>query len=222
MTKSYQNFIAQKKHLVVNVQPIKNSTNAIIQSRAIVATNDAIYDDPIYVKNSNNVETHRLYLSDDSYIEFFRCSVIDSYLMTHNTIPILYGVLMYVDKITSGKAVTFFLNFEIKSKINSPSELIGTEILGEYSLHILFENITDPTIMIIDKFVSEGEIIDTILLECNKDNIKSHVNTTIKFAQKKRQDTNTFKTYIPKPTYKFDQLLSEYRQNGKINTKPCV
>lgn len=210
-------------HAVFKVKPIKGTNQAIIKCVSHTENINNMADDPLICNKKNtklyeksNVDDYVYNISDTVYARFYQCNILDSYLLTTTTIPVLYASIMYKTQIISGFLFNIYVDFKIESKIKSEKQLIGTNLDGKYQLRIKMNDKDPPKIIELDSFDSYDFIIQLIkdIIETNE--MKSIIFQLMEERRKERSERfGCFDNIeIPKPKYNFSKLVEQYKENN--------
>lgn len=210
-------------HAVFNVKPVKNTSSAIIKCAGHVNNEEekkSLGDEPIVCNNEATDEGKYVFpISDIVFARFYKCYIVDSYLMTHKVIPVMYASIMYQNKMVGGMLLNIFIEFRIEDdNIKSEKQLVGNKINGKYMITIRKEDKNntneEPKTIELDNYTTEAKTIETlksiILTEEMKEVIdelleKRRVERIEKFGSFNGEDFE-----ILKPKYNFNNLVKEY------------
>lgn len=198
-------------HGVYCLKPIKNTNTAIIKCVGIVEDNVAIADEELMTGNK-----HSYTLSDTVFVKFYKCNLMDSFIITTRTLPFLYASILYQNELTGGSLFKIYIDFRIESDVKSEKELINNTLNGKYSIRIKTDD--NEKIIELDKYDGNASMIETLKLLVQTDEMRDIISNLMEERRKERiallgsmEDIE-----IPKVTYNFNDLVKKYKKDGTI------
>lgn len=205
------------KHAIFKLKPTKNTNTAIIKCVGHINDPKDLIDEPLECTENEDKYTYNI--TETIYTRFYACNILDTYVMTSKSLPVLYASIMYKTNIICGLLFNIFIYFIIKSEVKSERQLIGTNLDGEYQLHIKTNDKDQPKIIKLNQYDGTRFTIEMMKTLIETDEIKSIIAKLMEERRKERLDrlgiTDT-NIDIPKPKYNFTELVDKYKKNGEI------
>lgn len=222
-------------HAIFTVKPIKHSSSATIKCAGHVTEEErqkkGVGDEPIVCNNIKdtsikdpNIKDEEKYIfriTDTVFARFYKCYIVDSYIMTHKVLPVLYASIIYKTQIVGGHLLNIFIEFSIEDEnIKSEKQLIGNTIKGKYLLTIKKDNDENPKTMELDSYTTEAMTIETLKTIIDTKEMRDVIEELLE--QKRQERVEKYGSFtceefeISRPKYNFNKLVQEYINKNKI------
>lgn len=208
------------------VKPVRGTSRGKIKCIGHIKKTDKFNDEPLMcnedvTKKQTNEEKYVYILREEVHARFFRPTISDRYLMSTKVLPVMYGIIGYKQKLTSGTLLMIIVEFKIEKDVKSEKELIGSELDGKYQIRIkkMTENQNDyigTSAIELDNYLGDKNMIETIKKMMKTDEIDQLIDEMLEVRKKERIEkyggVDDQLTTIPKTVYKFNDLVEQFKQ----------
>lgn len=217
------------KHTVFRVKSKKGTNIIKLKCVGLVETDEKYADEPIICNDNlptspNNEDQYVHEISDTVHMRFYKCNIIDSFLMATKKLPVLYASILYQTHITAGLLFNIFVHFKIKTEIKNEQQLVNSPLEGLYDVSLKIDDETIHSDLKIDVYMGDKAMIEKLKEFVKTDEIKKRI---IEVQEKRRleriekigsyelDDDESFEP--PTPKFIFKNLVEEYKKTGKID-----
>lgn len=212
-------------HAVFTIKPVKNTSTAVIKCAGHIKNEDdkkSLGDEPLVcnenVKDPKDESKYIFPITDIVYARFYKCYIIDTYLMAHKSLPVMYASIMYQNQIVGGLLLNIFIEFIIEDEnIKSEKQLVGNKLNGKFMITIKKDdknNTEEPKTIELDNYTTDAITIETLKSIMMTEEMKEVIDELLEKRRLERIEKfgsfNGEDFEISKPKYNFNKLVKEY------------